>query len=236
MTADQLLARPQGARVLELAAAWKISGGASTVRLKNRMQAGTVFVGDHAMDQAKHYFSTEAARDAWLLTGARQVSAPIQAEAMRLANDGRAYVTSADLSASFGCKTTLAIGAMKRLAEHGLLIRLHVGHRSFFFLTEAAALAYPVEALERAAKAAMLEQRRKPLKPGAEFAVAKARAKGKPEARPVLVGEVIGMDTVPVQRAETPRPRFAPEPGYVGPFSSVGLGRDVRTGEKWGQA
>jgi hypothetical protein len=27
--------------------------------------------------------------------------------------------------------------------------------------------------------------------------------------------------------------RFAPDPGYRGPFSLAGIGRDVQTGEAW---
>lgn len=46
-------------------------------------------------------------------------------------------------------------------------------------------------------------------------------------------GEVKGMDTAPRIVAKTPAPRFAPDPGYVGPFSLAGIGRDVQTGRGW---
>jgi len=57
---------------------------------------------------------------------------------------------------------------------------------------------------------------------------------GPSKTAPRTSGEVRGMDTAPRIVAKTPAGRFDPDPGYVGPFSLAGIGRDVQTGKAWG--
>ena len=56
---------------------------------------------------------------------------------------------------------------------------------------------------------------------------------GSSKTAPRSSGEVRGMDTAPRIVAKTPAGRFDPDPGYVGPFSLAGIGRDVQTGKAW---
>ena len=56
---------------------------------------------------------------------------------------------------------------------------------------------------------------------------------GPSKTAPRTSGEVQGMETAPRIVAKTPAGRFAPDPGYVGPFTKTGIGRDVQTGRGW---
>ena len=49
-------------------------------------------------------------------------------------------------------------------------------------------------------------------------------------------GEAIGMETAKRTYHPAPAPRFAPEPGFRGPFELAGVGRDVETGKGWDEA
>jgi hypothetical protein len=50
-----------------------------------------------------------------------------------------------------------------------------------------------------------------------------------------LRGEMFVPTSARVTSVAAPRGRFEPEPGFRGPFSLAGIGRDVQTGQAWGR-
>lgn len=231
-TGEDLMARPEGALVTELARAWAISGSATVNRLQRGMAAGRIFQGVHIISQSKRYFSTEAARDTWQANGGRLLTTPIQAKAQQMIGDGRAYLTAMELAADFGCKVQLATNALTRMADHGALAKVAVGRRLFFFADGAAAARYPMHLLERHAdelirKAAL---RKNPPTPAQnQTVVASKKGSAKVEASEVIVPAGVKRTYAP-----TPLSRFHVPDDFRGAFSLAGIGRDVQTGRAWG--
>lgn len=221
MTGEELMARPSGALISELAAAWRISGSATAFRLTRGMAAGTIFRATHLIMPAKRYFLCQAARDQWMATAGRTLTTPIQALAQQMIADGRAYLTAMELAEQFDCKVQLATNALSRMAGHGALHKVSEGRRMFFFIDAAAAARYPRHLIERHAAELIRKaaQRNSPPTPAQNRTIAGKQTGSK------LGGEMIIPANVKRTYEPAPPPRFAPEPGYRGAFMAEWLER-----------
>ena len=235
-----LMARPCGVTVAQAVEATGAPAPDILRRLSRWSHEGVSF--HSGGTSGRPYFATAAERDAWvaanpLLTLPDRLLLLIQ-------EAGKAGAYSAQLTGRLGATCERVAGAATRLFKSGRIqMREHKGWR-LYWAAEVEITDYAEMVLRRELDA--IAHQRSKLAGATRWHGKKpapnAVAKPKPgNAAPVIVrnpdaGKPQGeadMSRARITVCPTPRGRFEPEPGFVGAFSLVGIGRSVATGGAW---